>query len=301
MKEPMLCKKAEPALLMSDKYYFEPKLDGTRAIYIDKKLINRRGRNIKKRYPEFYIFDEGGIKQNCIIDGEIVVYNEKGLPDFNLLQSREQTSNDFKIDILSMKHPAKYVVFDCLSYNGIDITSETIEKRMEFLKKAVEENDALQIIFRTNKGKNLWDKISNLGIEGVIAKKKGSKYYACKRSKYWLKIKTLNTIDCIILGYTKGEGKRKETFGALILGVYKGGELINIGKVGTGWTDQELIDLKEKMDKLRIKAENNRVLIKHKLVCEVKYLELTDNLDLRAPSFKRLRYDKDPEDCKILE
>ncbi|MBD3227943.1 MAG: DNA ligase [Candidatus Lokiarchaeota archaeon] len=296
----MLCKKADPDLLSSDEYYFEPKMDGTRALYNDRKLINRRGRSIDERYPEFDTFEKN-IKHDCVIDGEVIVYNDKGLPDFNLLQSREQTSNKMKIELLSVKYPAKYVVFDCLNYRGKDITGETIEKRIVFLKKAVNETKTIQLIFRSEDGKQLWKKISDLGIEGVIAKKKGSKYYPGKRSRYWLKIKNLNTIDCIILGYTKGEGKREDTFGALILGAYKNGELRNMGKVGTGWTNQELINLKSKMDKLKVKEEENKVLIENKLVCEVEYLELTQNLDLRAPSFKRLRFDKKPEDCVILK
>ncbi|MBD3194965.1 MAG: DNA ligase [Candidatus Lokiarchaeota archaeon] len=296
--EPMLCKKANSKILASNEYFFQPKLDGTRALFIEGKLINRRGRNIRYRYPEFKSLE---IKNECVIDGEVVVYNEKGLPDFKLLQSREQTSNKLKIELLSKRYPATYVVFDCLKYKDKDLLTVPVEKRLEYLEKAVIEGNNLQIIFSTEDGKFLWDKIKSMGVEGVMAKKKGSRYHPGKRSKVCLKIKNLNTIDCIILGYTKGEGKRENTFGALRIGAYNEGELIKLGKVGTGWTDQELIDLKRKLDTLIINELDDTIYVKKELVCEVEFLELTDNLELRAPSFKGLRYDKEPKDCSIKE
>ena len=295
--KPMLCMKGDPKILSSDQYIFQPKLDGTRALYIDGKLMNRRGRNIRYRYPEFNTLE---IEKDSIVDGEVVVYNDKGLPDFSLLQSREQTSNELKIEILSKQYPATYVVFDCLKYKGRDLTEESVEIRLDFLTRSIKEGKNLQKIYTTEDGIGLWEKMKKLGTEGVMAKKKGSKYHSDKRVDACLKIKNLKTIDCVILGYTIGEGKREYTFGALIIGAYKAGELIQLGKVGTGWSDQEIIDLKQKMDSLILRKEDDKAWIKHELVCEVEYLELTKNEDLRAPSFKRLRFDKDPKDC-ILE
>jgi len=294
--KPMLCQKGTKDLLDSDEYLFQPKLDGTRALYIEEKLINRRGRNIRQRYPEF---DDLKIEKDSIIDGEVIVYNEKGLPDFNLLQSREQISNKFKIKLLSQRYPATYIVFDCLQYASEDITQKSLEKRLEYLEKSITEGDHLQMIYSTDNGSQLWDEIIKLGIEGVMAKKKGSVYHPGKRSQVCLKIKNLKTIDCIILGYTRGEGKREETFGALIIGAYKGDKIKQLGKVGTGWTDEELKMLKEKMEKLIIEREEDKIWIKPKLVCEVEYLEMTSNEELRAPSFQRLRPDKPPEECII--
>jgi len=293
----MLCKKGTSELLNNKNFIFQPKLDGTRAIYIKGRLINRRGRYIENRYPEFSTFR---IDKTSVIDGEVIVYNEKGVPDFSLLQSREQTSKPFKIEILSMKYPATYVVFDCLKFKDRDVTSEPLEERLDYLKEVVEESEHLQIIFTTNKGKELWKKIRDMGLEGVIAKKKGTVYQSGKRSDMWLKIKNLNTIDCVIQGYTKGEGKRKDTFGALLIGVYnEKHQLKNIGKVGTGWSDEDLKHLKKKMDKIVIEKQDDKVFLEPELVCEVEYLERTKSGDLRAPSFKRLRFDKKPEDCTL--
>ena len=295
--KPMLCKRGKKDILKSTAYIFQPKLDGTRALYIDGKLINRRERNIRYRYPEFNDLE---IKEECIVDGEIVVYDENGLPNFSLLQSREQTSDKFKIEMLSEEYPATYVVFDCLKYESEEIITEPLEARLEFLKKAIHEGNHLQLIFSTEDGLILWKEIDKMGLEGVMAKKKGSSYHPGTRSQACLKIKNLNTIDCVILGYTKGEGKREETFGALLIGAYKNGELQKLGKVGTGWTDRELRELKEKMEPLIKEREGDKTWIEPQLVCEVEYLEMTKSGELRAPSFQRLRNDKAPEDC-VLE
>ena len=142
----MLCQKGDPKILSSDQYIFQPKLDGTRALYIDGKLMNRRGRNIRYRYPEFNNLQ---IEKDTIVDGEVVVYNDKGLPDFSLLQSREQTTNKLKIEILSKQYPSTYVVFDCLRYKGRDLTEEPIETRLEFLTRSVHEGNNLQLIVNT--------------------------------------------------------------------------------------------------------------------------------------------------------
>jgi len=198
-----------------------------------------------------------------------------------------------------MKFQAKYVVFDCLVYENKSIINEPIEKRLEFLKKAVTENNVLQIIYTSHNGLDLWDKILVLGVEGVIAKRKGSVYLPGKRSDLWLKIKNSNIIDCVILGYTKGKGKRASTFGALIIGAYKDGELIRLGKVGTGWSERFAYELKRRMDKLKIDERGDEIILKPKIVCEIEYMEITKNYSLREPVFKRLRFDKNPEDCII--
>ena len=150
------------------------------------------------------------------------------------------------------------------------------------------------------------------GLEGIVAKKLSSSYQIGKRSKDWLKIKALNSLDCIICGYTLGEGKREKYFGALLLGIWHEGKLRYLGRVGTGWEEKDLEEITAMLKK--IEAEKNpfdifeeepSVLekvkwVKPKLVCEVKFMEFTEDLKLRAPSFIRLREDKIPEEC-VLE
>lgn len=285
-------------------YLYEPKLDGTRAIcYKNNKLdfINWRGRNISSRYPEL-TFLKNIDANNCVLDGEIIIYNEKGNPDFNLLQRREQISNKTKIALRSTEFPATYVIFDILSKNGKDLTQKSLRERKNILQKTVKESKRMQTIFYTKNGESLWKVIEQRKIEGVMAKTLSGLYEPGHRSASWLKIKFFKTIDCIILGYTKG----RRIISSLSLGAYENDELIYIGKVGTGFTEKSMEILYkylkkiEKSDIKKIKAKAlpaNVQMVKPKYVCEVKYLELSKDKKLRFPIFLRLRKDKSFREC----
>lgn len=300
---PMLAYPAEP--FDSDEWAFEFKYDGTRTLTFFKdgkwKFINRRLYNFAHRYPEINIRE--AIRKEAILDGEIIVIN-KGKVDFRLLQSREQTDNPLKIEILSQKHPATYIVFDILWLDGKDLTKLPWEKRREILENNVSETDRIKVSpFVVGEGKALFQKAIEMDMEGIMAKKLDSPYLINKRSHYWLKIKKTKTIDCVILGYTRGEGKRKETFGALLLGVYDNNKIVYIGKVGTGWSETEARTIKEMLDRIKTKkyldVNIEAVWVKPIYVCEVKYMEITSDMKLRAPSFVRLRLDKDAKECTL--
>lgn len=301
--KPMLAKVGSKELFNKEGFIYEPKLDGTRAVcYYNNgkiKLINRRGRNITKRYPEFN-FKKNIKADSCILDGEIVIYNDEGNPDFNLLQRREHIEKEIMIQLRSKQYPATYVVFDIIKLNNEDLTNKHLLKRKDILEKTVSDNDIIQKIFYTTRGESLWNVVRKRNIEGVIAKKKNSKYESDKRSSQWLKIKFLKTIDCIIIGYTQ----EKRIISALALGVYDKGKLRYVGRVGTGFTEKFLKELKEQLTKLEAKKppvsyESSKDIkwVKPKLICEVKYLELTKDKQLRAPSFKSLRNDKPLKEC----
>jgi bifunctional non-homologous end joining protein LigD len=159
-------------------------------------------------------------------------------------------------------------------------------------------------------GRSLFDNVKRLGFEGVIAKRLGSQYLPGRRTKDWRKIKALNTQDCVILGWTPGTGSRGTTFGALLVGAYREGELVWIGQVGTGFTEPMLADLQRKLEEVRaksppvsdpaLKAVKGARWVRPELVCSVEYLQMTKVGKLRAPSFKGLRPDKAAADC-ILE
>jgi bifunctional non-homologous end joining protein LigD len=151
--------------------------------------------------------------------------------------------------------------------------------------------------------------VKRLGFEGVIAKKLGSIYLPGRRTKDWRKIKALNTQDCVVLGWTPGTGSRGSTFGALLVGAYRDGDLLWIGQVGTGFTEPMLADLMSRLEPLRteepaVKDRGLRALkgarwVRPELVCTVEYLQITAVGKLRAPSYKGLRPDKAPEDCTL--
>ena len=166
------------------------------------------------------------------------------------------------------------------------------------------------IYWSAEEGKRFYEAAQGLGLEGVIGKRADSRYLPGKRSDDWRKIKILKTQDCVILGWTPGQGGRGSAFGSLLIGAYKDDKLIWVGHVGTGFSDQMLRDLVQKLKGLEVKEpaiadpdlrkEKGAHWVRPELVCEVEYLQMTATGKLRAPSFKGLRSDKLPEDC-ILE
>lgn len=301
---PMLAVKGDESVLDSNKHIFEPKLDGTRCIAeIGKsvRLFNRRQKNITKRYPE--IVSELKNFENVVLDGEIVCYNN-GKPDFYRLQQREHIDNDFIIEIRAKLMPATYVVFDILEWNGKEMIKKPLMKRKEILEEIWNNGKHLELIFYTEKGKKLWESIKKIELEGVMAKEKNSFYYPGERREEWIKVKNVKSIDIVIVGYTS----LKREISSLGMGLYDDGNLIYVGKVGTGF-DEKTMELLKKMlkevDKPCVKnyedAPANMIWVKPEVVAEIEYLEKTERNELRSPSFKRLRNDKEARDCHISQ
>ncbi len=298
--EPMLAKIGGKKELEGE-FLFEPKIDGIRALcYVNKgiKLVSRRGKTITDRYPEFQ-FRQNIDADECLLDGEIAIYDLKGNPDFNLLQQREQTRNKLQILHLSEKRPANYIAFDILSINGEDLTDKPLHYRKKELEKTIREGNGIQKMPYTNNGKMLWEAIEKRNLEGVIAKNPKSRYYPGKRTHDWIKIKLLNTIDCVIIGYTS----TRRIISSIALGIYENKKITYIGKVGTGFTESFLESLHKKLKPAQKTivdyADKTIIWVEPELVCEVTYLEFTRDRIMRSPSFLRLRDDKKTTDCTI--
>jgi bifunctional non-homologous end joining protein LigD len=301
MVKPMLAHIGSKEDLKHKNYFYEPKLDGTRAILIKEKssvkLINRRGKRIAYRYPE--IVEDAKNLPNGVYDGEICVLNKNGVPLFNKLQQRDQVDNKLKIKILSKHMPATYYIFDILKLGRKSLIKKKLKERKKFLETIPELNQ-IKKTYYTQEGRKLWKAIVKIKLEGVMAKHIDSPYIY-KRSKYWLKIKNIQTTDCVILGYTKG----KRQFASLVLGQYKEKELIYVGKVGTGFDRFLLESIYKALNKIKVKkavfkdykGKREVVWVRPLYVAEVKYLEYTKNNHLRAPAFVRLRKDKPIKDC----
>jgi bifunctional non-homologous end joining protein LigD len=202
----------------------------------------------------------------------------------------------------SSQHPATYVVFDMLEIDGRDLTDLPLSERKRLLDAAVKESGHLRKIVYTPDGQRLWDLIYQKGIEGVMAKSIVGVYEEGKRSTSWLKIKTVITIDGVIVGYTH----ERRAISSLALGVFVGKDLMFIGRVGTGFTEKFLMKLRDKLDSIKVPEppvvnppEDETKWVRPEIVCEVEYLEFTSNYHLRAPSFRRLREDKLPEECTL--
>lgn len=287
--------------IFNDKdWVFERKLDGYRIIAETGKSAKLITRNRKDYSSNFLIILKAisKIKEDAVLDGEIVALDKNGKDDFQTLQHYE---NNKKVTL-------KYFVFDLLSLNRHDLTNLPLLKRKELLSKLIDKYALDGIVFHPHveeKGEELFAEAKKLGWEGIIAKKKDDEYYSGKRSDSWLKFKFNDSQEAIICGFTKPSGSRKY-FGALVLGILDDAEnLVYIGNCGTGFKDQDLKEIREEMDKYiatskpftqKANQEKTVTWLKPMLVCEVNFAEWTQDHHLRHPVFKGLRLDKNKEE-----
>ncbi|MGH2739015.1 MAG: non-homologous end-joining DNA ligase, partial [Actinomycetota bacterium] len=297
------------------RWRFEPKLDGVRTLaYVttdSTRLVSRRGRDQTAQYPELDDLAKYVNALWAVLDGEIVAPDEGGRPSFERLQQRIGLTSPREIERARKQLPVLLYVFDVLWIDGEDLTGLPIEERRRRLEGIVTEDGPVRLTYIVDgAGTALFERAKELGFEGVVGKRLGSSYQPGRRSKHWRKVKVTNRIDCVILGWTPGTGARSRTFGALVLGVYDGDDLVFIGQVGTGFTDQRLGELFRALKKIErktpptkdpsIKEVKEARWVRPELVCEVEYRELTQaGRRLRAPSFKGLRPDKEPKDCVL--
>lgn len=281
---------------------FEPKLDGYRALCIVNKtikLLSRRGTNIIHQFPEFD-FRTNIKAQSCVLDGEIIVYDEQGNPHFNLMQQR-YTSDSAIIAQRSKETPAVFAVFDILMKDGESLTNLPLLERKKILDATIKQNKHFQIIPWTTDGKKLWRAMKKRNLEGIVAKEKEGIYKPGTRSNTWLKIKFEHSIECIIVGFTT----KKLDISSLALGLFRNKELHYVGRVGTGFNAEMVQTLHTKLIPLTQKKApvinpgtlKTLTWVKPKLVCEISYQQRTKNNHLRIPVFLRMRDDKKPTDC----
>jgi len=294
-------------------WLYEVKWDGYRAVAtVDKngaELISRNNIPFDKYYPINDILKSWSI--NAVIDGEILVLNDKGLSDFGALQNWRSEADGNLV----------YYVFDILWYEGKNLMHLPLIQRQAILKEVLPTNDdrvRQSKVFASN-GIEFFEAAEKIGLEGIIAKKASSVYTSDLRSKEWLKIKVQRRQEVIIAGFTKNAGTAK-AFSALVLGVYVGQELRYVGKVGTGFSDKLQKEMMAKFkplitDKSPFEVEPDvdkpsrfrpqrlgarPTWLKPQLVAEVAFAEVTGDGIFRQASFKGLRDDKKAKDV-ILE
>lgn len=293
-------------------WIYEIKWDGYRAIaYCNNKNVELRSRNNKifneKFYPITSALQNWSI--NAVIDGEIVVLNEKGAADFSALQGWRSEADG----------SLAFYIFDLLWYDGMPMMDRPLQERRELLTTIIPSDYPvirLSEHFDTE-GQQLFQLVDEMGLEGIIAKRADSIYSPGERSRQWLKIKTEKRQEVIIAGYTRNEGSPKK-FSALLLGWYEGKELVYIGSVGTGFSSKMQQELIKKMQPLetakcpfKTVPDYNKpsrfrpnppkataTWLKPVLVCEISFRELTKDGAIRHPSFKGLREDKTSKQVK---
>lgn len=313
---PMLASPFDKAFNDKD-WVFEVKWDGVRAILFKQKkeirIQSRNGNDITKKYPEIVNSARISLKNSdsAVIDGEIVVLNEQGRPDFNTHQHRINIQDPNEIMALSVKYPSTYYVFDILYKEGKNVEGLTYMDRRHLLLETVKTIDALKISdYIEESGIEILRSSNELKLEGIVAKHKMSLYKEGVRSRDWLKIKNTKTQDCVIIGHTKGEGSRVNYFGSLVLAVYYPNEkkLKFAGHVGTGFDNETLDMIYSKIRNFEIDTvpvdkipylNRETKWLRPVLIAEVKFGEWTKDGILRAPVFLRLREDKNAEECII--
>ena len=300
-----------------DGWWFEPKLDGIRCLAElssgQTTLRTRSGRDVTDQYPEVHMVHELVDQVNAVLDAEIVAFDERGRNSFETLQQRMNLQGTRAIARASKQIPVALVVFDLLWLDGRETTGLTLEQRRELLDLVVEQDPRLQLMTHVEgDGVAFTESARALELEGVVAKRKGSPYLPGRRSPDWRKIKLTDTQDCVILGWTPGQGGRGASFGALLVGaIDESGAMRWIGQVGSGFTEamlgtvmtqlQPLVRPDPPIDDPELATVKGATFVEPQVVCEVVYLEITKSTKkMRAPTFKGLRPDKTPEEC-VLE
>lgn len=288
---------------------YEIKWDGYRALgLMNKGKVNLLSRNQKSFNEKFYPVYQALLKWNinAVVDGEVVVLNDKGIAQFGALQNwRSETDGELY-----------YYVFDMLWFEGYDLEGLPLTRRREILKENMPPEDIIRLSenFETSATQFL-EAAAKMGIEGVMAKKSDSIYIEGDRTKNWLKIKANQRHEVVIGGYTQNEGSSKR-FSSLLVGVFDKGRLHYVGKVGTGFNDKTQQEMLSKMKKLVVKKppfeevpevdkpsrfrpnppKAKVTWLKPQLVCEVSYTEMTSDGVMRHPSFEGMREDKKAKD-----
>ena len=243
---------------------------------------------------------------------EIVVLNKEGYPSFGSHKERMSVNSDREISRLSKTIPATYYLFDILYCDGQDLRNRDYIYRREILNKVISQSNNKKRVrisdYIEQQGVAVFENIKKMNLEGIIAKRKDSKYIQGTRSKDWLKIKNTKTQDCVVIGYTTGEGNREKYFGSLILTVYEQGRLRFAGHTGSGFNTKQLERVYNMIKSMRIDKppidhipyiNGKPTWIKPQLVAEIKFDNWTNEKILRAPIFQRFREDKSPEDCTV--
>jgi bifunctional non-homologous end joining protein LigD len=299
---PMLAESRD-AVFSSDGWMWEPKLDGYRVLaFIDDKeakLRSRRGLDLTASFPKLVAELVQQQVKGMVLDGEIVAFGADGRPSFAALQERVQLKTEREIAAADRTMPTVYFSFDLLHFAGLDVRSAPYADRRRWLEQCLLPSPHVRLVHAEEDGEELYRAALASGFEGVIAKRKDSRYEAGKRSQAWLKIKPVNSAEFVVGGVTRGKGSRAP-LGALLLGYWDEGKLHYCGHVGSGFDERTLAQVNARIEKLRTgerpfaeepELHSPTTWVRPELVAEVEFQQWTPDGMLRAPVFLRLRDD----------
>lgn len=293
----MLAKDTDTPFSNKD-WIYEIKWDGYRAIAEvnngDVKFYSRNGNSFLATYTPI-VEELLKMKIKAVLDGEVVVINEEGNPDFQKLQYYSENTH----------LPLLYYVFDLLELNGKKLYSRPLIERKNLLKELIKDNPLIKYSDHIEeRGEDFFEVSKQKNLEGIMAKKKDCLYYPGKRSADWLKIKHHKSDEAVIAGFTAPRGGRKY-FGALVLGTFVNGKFTYVGHTGSGFDTETLKEVYAKLQPLitekspfneKVKTNMPVTWVQLKYVCKLQFSEWTSDGKLRHPIFLRLRDDKTVND-----
>ncbi len=288
--EPMLATRWDRAF-EDPEWWFEVKWDGYRAVVTsDSRGIrarSRRGLDLTDMFPELRLLP---LPDGVAVDGEIVAFDEEGRPSFSLLQRRTGLGSEAP----GSRVGTNLVVFDLLFEEEplIDLPYEERRQRLERLELP---HPIIVPAPTAEHGKALFEVVEEQGIEGIVAKRLGSRYMPGRRSPDWRKISVRRTMRAVVGGYLRGEGGRSQTFGSLLVGLYHEEGLRWVAAVGSGFDDPTLHAFKGALEELErpespfvtdVVVPGEPVWVEPSVVVNVEFKEWTADDHLRAPVYK---------------
>jgi bifunctional non-homologous end joining protein LigD len=292
-----------------DGWLFERKLDGERCLAFHGsgrlRLLSRNEKPLNGTYPELIEPLLAGLAADFVVDGEVVAF-AGGQTSFARLQQRMQLRDPLRAQASAI--PVFYYLFDLLYLDAYDVRQLELRHRKALLRRAFSFSDPIRFTTHRNReGVAYYREACRRGWEGVIAKRADSPYVS-RRTRDWLKFKCVNEQEFVIGGYTDPRGTRLG-FGALLVGYYEDGRLVYAGKVGTGYDQATLLQLRERLRALEQEQppfaadglpRRNVHWVQPVLVAQIGFTELTRDGKLRHPRFLGLRRDKHPREV-VLE
>jgi bifunctional non-homologous end joining protein LigD len=277
-------------------WVYEEKYDGFRILASKEgarvRLVSRNDKDRTGSFPKIAEAVARLKDRTLLLDGEAVAFDRKGVSRFQLLQRGGESS---------------LAVFDCLYRNGRDLRREPLSVRRREAKEALGKGSDRLFLSRRFSGGGVaaYREAGRRGFEGIVAKNEASLYEE-RRSLEWLKVKVHQEEELVIGGFTPPRGSR-QNLGALLLGAYRGKDLVFVGKVGTGFTDSILADIAKRLRPLIRKAsafvppprEKGAVWVAPRLVAQIAFQEWTADTKLRQPVYLGLRDDKKPDECRL--
>jgi bifunctional non-homologous end joining protein LigD len=284
---------------------------GTRADATRSGIRSRGGEDMTGVFPEISRALATLPYHGLVLDGELVVLNDEGHPDFHALQRRGQMRRRIDVEQGARENPVTYFVFDLLAIEGFDLRDRPLLERKSLLRRVLPRVGLLRYCDHIEeRGIEMFEVARKMDLEGVIAKKADAPYVA-GRSGLWQKLVADRTDDFVVIGYTAMSGKREtNAIGALLLALpEEGGGWRYAGRAGTGFTDAQRSELFRDLEKIHRKQPvcplpaGEKILAKNahwvepRMVIAVRYRNVTEGGMLRAPVFVRMREDKEPSAC----